>query len=227
MRTILSVGERLNLRIEMRRPPPDISINRLAVYLRFLEDYIKEKDSKSTINSQDLARFLDINPHQIRKDLSYFGKFGERGIGYHTEELKEKVSQILGLNKEWNLCLCGMGNLGSALFAYQGFRQIYLNIVAIFDNDPKKIGKDIQGVKIYSPKNIISVVKKLNIDIAIIAVPSTEAKGIANRLIHAGIRAILNFAPIKLNVPKHVKLRNVDLSRELVNLTYFLSSMSV
>ncbi len=208
------------------RQPPDISISRLAVYLRFLEEYKKDKGSKSTINSEELARHLDMNHHQIRKDLSYFGKFGERGLGYRIEELKEKISKILGLDRKWNLCLCGMGNLGSALFAYRGFKQMHLNIVAIFDNDAKKTGKCIQGVNVYDPKSIPGVARKLNIDIAIIAVPQTAAQEITNKLVKAGIRAILNFAPVKLNVPKSVKLRNVDLSTELIQLVYFLSSQA-
>lgn len=206
------------------KQPPQISISRLAIYLRFLEDYLKEKDAKSTINSEELARFLDINPHQIRKDLSYFGKFGERGIGYRIDELKEKITRILGLGKNWNVCLCGAGNLGLALIAYKGFRQMHLNIIAIFDNDHKKIGKTIEGIKVYSPKSILLIVKKLNIDIAIIAVPANAASRIVDKLIRAGIRAILNFAPVKLNVPRQVKMRNVDLSTEFINLTYFLSS---
>lgn len=207
----------------MRRPP-EISISRLAIYLRFLEDYIKEKGPRSTINSRELAYFLDINHHQIRKDLSYFGKFGERGVGYRTEELKEKINNILGLGRKWNLCLCGMGNLGSALLAYQGFRLMRLNIVAVFDNDKKKIGKLFQGVKVYSPESITAVVKRLNINIAIIAVPHMAAQKIADRLTRARIRAILNFAPVKLSVPADVKLRNVDLATELINLCYFLSA---
>jgi len=209
----------------MRRAP-EISISRLALYLRFLEDYIKEKGPQSTINSTELAQFLDINPHQIRKDLSYFGKFGERGVGYRTEELRDKIIRILGLRKKWNLCLCGAGNLGSALLAYRGFKQMRLDIVAIFDNNPEKIGKTVRGVKVYSPASISSVVERSNIDIAIIAVPLTSAQKIADNLIKAGIRAILNFAPVKLNVPRNVKLRNVDLSTELINLTYFLSSLA-
>ncbi|MGE5197409.1 MAG: redox-sensing transcriptional repressor Rex [Deltaproteobacteria bacterium] len=207
----------------MKRPP-DISITRLAIYLRFLEDYRKEKGDKSTINSEELAKCLDINPHQIRKDLSYFGKFGERGVGYRVGELKERIARILGLHKEWNLCLCGAGNLGTALCAYKGFRQINLHIVAIFDSDPKKIGTSIQGVKVYSPADINTLVRRMKIAIAIITVPQGSAQEIANKLIRAGIRAILNFAPVKLNTPKHVKLRNADLSTELINLTYFLSS---
>ncbi len=208
----------------MKRPP-DISISRLAIYLRFLEGYLKEKGQKSTINSGELARYLDMSPHQIRKDLSYFGKFGERGIGYHVGELKDNIAKILGLNEKWNICLCGAGNLGSALCAYRGFREINLNIVALFDNDSRKVGKYIDGIKVYSHKSITPVVKKLKIDMAIIAVPLESAQNIADRLVVAGVRAILNFAPLKLNVPKRIKLRNVDLSIELVNLTHFLSSL--
>lgn len=204
--------------------PPEISISRLAIYLRFLEDYIREKGPQSTINSQELSNFLDINPHQIRKDLSYFGKFGKQGMGYRAKELKDKINQILGLSKKWNLCLCGMGNLGKALFAYRGFRQMRLDIVAIFDSDSRKIGKVVQEVKIYSPQSIRAEVKRLGIDIAIIAVSAQAAQKIADGLVRAGIRAILNFAPVKLNVPRYVKLRNVDLSTELARLTYFLQN---
>jgi len=209
----------------MRRPP-QISISRLAVYLRFLEDYIKEKGPQATINSEALAKFLDINPHQIRKDLSYFGKFGERGVGYRVKELIDTISRILGLQRPWNLCLCGLGNLGSALLAYNGFRQMHLTIVAIFDNDPEKIGTKIRGVAVSSPRQIPGLVKKLNITIAIIAVPQAVAQGIADALLRAGVRAILNFAPVKLTMPPHVKLRNADFSAELVHLTHYLSSAS-
>jgi len=207
------------------KKPPSISINRLAVYLRFLDHYRQESESKSTISSEEFARSLDINPNQIRKDLSYFGKFGRQGIGYNIKELKDQISKILGLDKKWNLCLCGAGNLGAALSSYRGFREMNLNIVAIFDNDLAKVNKRIQGIKIYRPKEIKKVVKKLGIDIAIIAVSADAAQEIAERLVDSGIRAILNFAPVKINVPASVKLRNVDLSTELINLTYFLSSV--
>lgn len=207
----------------MKRPP-EISISRLAIYARFLDDYIKEKGPRAAINSKELAQFLDINPHQIRKDLSYFGKFGERGLGYRVGELRDKISRILGLRESWNLCLCGMGNLGTALLAYKGFRQMRLDIVAIFDNDPKKIGTRINGIVVSHPKRIKQLVKKLNIAIAIITVPQGAAQEIVGALVRAGVRAILNFAPVKLSVPRRVKLRNVDLATELVNLTHFLSS---
>lgn len=206
------------------KKPPEITISRLAMYLRFLEDYSKEKFSKQSINSSELAQLLDLNPHQIRKDLSYFGKFGERGLGYRVEDLKEKIKQILGLGKRWNLCICGAGNLGSALLAYKGFTKMHLNIVAAFDNDRRKIGRSVNGVEIFPAKNIPSVVKKMHIDMAIIAVPASAAQDMTQALISAGIRAILNFAPARLTVPPGVKLRQVDLSAELVSLSYFLSS---
>jgi redox-sensing transcriptional repressor len=203
--------------------PPEISVSRLAVYLRFLEDYSRQPGAKNTINSQDMAGFLDLNPHQIRKDFSYFGKFGERGVGYRIPELVAKMRRVLGLDRSWNLCLCGMGNLGSALFAYQGFREKNLNIVAVFDTNPAKVGKMIRGVMVYHPKKIREVVKRSKIEIAILAVPSPAAQEIANDLVSAGVRAVLNFAPLKLTLPKDVGLRNVDFSTDLSNLTHFLS----
>ncbi len=203
--------------------PPEISVSRLAVYLRFLEDYSRQPGAKNTINSQEMAKLLNLNPHQIRKDFSYFGKFGERGIGYRIPELVTKMRKVLGLDRSWNLCLCGMGNLGSALFAYQGFREKNLNIVAVFDTNPAKVGKLIRGVSIYHPDKIREIVKRLKIDIAILAVPSHAVQEIANELVAAGIRAVLNFAPLKPTLPRNVSLRNVDFSTDLSNLTYFLS----
>jgi len=208
------------------RKIPEISISRLALYLRFLQEYEKEKGAQSSINSSELARGLDMNPHQIRKDLSYFGKFGERGIGYRIDDLQKKINLILGLGRQWHLCICGIGNLGSALLAYRGFKQMRLNIVAAFDTNEKKIGHAIAGVRVFGIAQIPQKVKQLNLDMAIIAVPASAAQEITSILIRAGVRAILNFAPVKLNVPAHVKLRNVDLSSELVNLAYFLSSPS-
>lgn len=202
---------------------PEVSVARLSLYARFLEEYIKEKGPQATINSQELARFLDINPHQIRKDLSYFGRFGKRGLGYSANELVSKINRILGLERKWRLCLCGLGNLGSALFAYEGFRRMNLDIVAVFDSDPHKIGIKIGRIKVMHPRYISSQIKKMDIKIAIIAVPQEAAQEVANSLVKAGIEAILNFAPIRLIVPAHVKLRNVDLATELVTLTHFLS----
>lgn len=205
----------------MRKPSKD-TISRLSLYLRILQE-LSNAQGPSTISSEDLAKELKISPDQLRRDLWYFGQFGRRGVGYSIESLKNKISEILGLNKSWNICICGAGNLGSALFAYKGFKEQNLNIAACFDTDPKKIYKKKGAVTIYPLKDMKKVVKALKIEIAIIATPTNAAQGVLNTLVSCGIKAVLNFAPAKLMVPPEVKLRNVDLSTELFNLTYFLS----
>ncbi len=206
----------------MKRPP-DISISRLTLYARFLDEFVREKGAKATINSAELAQALDMNPHQIRKDLSYFGKFGARGVGYKAEELRAHICSILGLGRQWNLCLCGVGNLGTALCAYAGFRSLHLNIVAAFDSDPRKVGSTVQGIRVSALRDIRRLVRERRIDIALIAVPQEAAPRVTALFVRAGVRAILNFAPVKLTVPARVKLRTVDFSTELLNLTHFLS----
>lgn len=205
----------------MKKPSKD-TISRLALYLRTLQELSKTYMSP-TISSQDLARELNISPDSLRRDLWYFGQFGRRGVGYSIESLKNKLSQILGLHKSWNVCICGAGNLGSALLAYKGFKEQNLNIVACFDVDPKKVYKKKASVTCYPLADMKKIIKSLDIKIAIIATPQTAAPQALQRLISCDIKAILNFAPIKLTAPKSVKLRNVDLSTELFNLTYFLS----
>ncbi|MCU0666349.1 MAG: redox-sensing transcriptional repressor Rex [Candidatus Omnitrophica bacterium] len=206
------------------KKPPEISISRLSLYLRFLDDYLRQKGLNATISSEELAQQLDLNPHQIRKDLSYFGKFGSPGVGYRAQELKSRVSEILGLRRKWNLCICGSGNLGAALAAYEGFKKMNLHIVALFDNDPLKIGKKFQGIDVYSTKGMASVLAWLKVDIAIIAVPQEAAQALADKLADAGVKAILNFAPVSLSSSKEIKIRNMDVAAELLNLTYFLST---
>lgn len=205
----------------MRKPSRD-TISRLSLCLRILQELSKSRKS-NTISSGDLARELGISPDQLRRDLWYFGQFGRRGVGYSVESLKNKISEILGLNKSWKVCICGMGNLGSALLAYKGFKEQNLNIAACFDNDPKKSHKKKGNILIYPLEDMKKVIKSMNIEIAIIATPTAAAQGILERLVSCDIKAVLNFAPVKLIVPAGVKLRNVDLSTELFNLTYFLS----
>lgn len=205
----------------MRKPSRD-TISRLSLCLRILQELSKAQKS-NTISSGDLARELGISSDQLRRDLWYFGQFGRRGVGYSIESLKNKISEILGLNKNWRVCICGMGNLGSALLAYKGFKEQNLNISACFDNDPKKSHKKKGNILIYPLEDMKKVIKSMNIEIAIIATPTAAAQGILERLVSCDIKAVLNFAPVKLSVPPGVKLRNVDLSTELFNLTYFLS----
>ena len=206
----------------MKKPLKD-TISRLALYLRTLQELSKIRSS-DTISSQDLAKELNITPDQLRRDLWYFGQFGRRGVGYSVESLKNKLSQILGLDKSWNVCICGVGNLGSALLTYKGFKEQNLNIAAGFDVDPDKVNKKKSAVNIYPLKDMKKVIKAKGVQIAIIATPQFAAPMVMEKLISCGIRAILNFAPIKLTAPADVKLRNVDLSTELFNLTYFLST---
>ena len=205
----------------MKKPSKD-TISRLALYLRTLQELSKTRTA-TTISSQDLARELTISSDQLRRDLWYFGQFGRRGVGYSIDSLKNKLSQILGLNKSWNVCVCGAGNLGSALLTYKGFKEQNLTIVACFDVDPKKFDKKKGGVTIYPLGDMEKIVKSLTIEIAIIATPVNAAQAVMEQLTQCGIKAILNFAPITLAAPAAVKLRNVDLSTELFNLTYFLS----
>ncbi|HAH19482.1 MAG: redox-sensing transcriptional repressor Rex [Omnitrophica WOR_2 bacterium GWF2_43_52] len=205
----------------MKKPSKD-TISRLALYLRTLQELSKTRTT-TTISSQDLARELTISSDQLRRDLWYFGQFGRRGVGYSIDSLKNKLSQILGLNKSWNVCVCGAGNLGSALLTYKGFKEQNLTIVACFDVDPKKFDKKKGGVTIYPLEDMKKIVKSLTIEIAIIATPVNAAQAVMEQLTQCGIKAILNFAPITLAAPAAVKLRNVDLSTELFNLTYFLS----
>ncbi|MEK6564146.1 MAG: redox-sensing transcriptional repressor Rex [Candidatus Omnitrophota bacterium] len=205
----------------MKKPSRD-TISRMSLYLRALQELSKAQASP-TISSLGLSRELNISPDQLRRDLWYFGQFGRRGVGYSIESLKNKISEILGLNKRWNICICGMGNLGSALLAYKGFKEQNLNISACFDADPKKIYKKKGGITIYPLEDMKNIIRSSRIEIAIIAAPVTAAQTIVDRLVSCDIKAILNFAPVKLIVSPKVKLRNVDLSTELFNLTYFLS----
>jgi redox-sensing transcriptional repressor len=205
----------------MKKPSKE-TVSRLALYLRTLQE-LSRAHTGPTISSQDLANELNISPDSLRRDLWYFGQFGRRGVGYSIESLRNKLNQILGLNRSWNVCICGTGNLGSALLAYRGFKEQNLNIVACFDVDPKKVNKKKSGVTCYPLSDMKKTIKFLNVQIAIIATPQSVALSVMNMLISCGIKAILNFAPIKLTAPKGVKLRNVDLSTELFNLTHFLT----
>ena len=205
----------------MKKPSRD-TISRMSLYLRALQ-VLSQTQASPTISSLGLSRELNISPDQLRRDLWYFGQFGRRGVGYSVESLKKKLSQILGLNKSWNVCICGVGNLGSALLTYKGFKEQKLNIAAGFDVDPNKVNKKKSGIDIYPLQDMKKVIKTKAVKIAIITTPYFAAPAIMQKLISCGIRAILNFAPIKLTAPAQVKLRNVDLSTELFNLTHFLS----
>lgn len=200
---------------------PETTITRLSSYLRVLDE-LEGKGFDNTASYQ-LAEELDINDSQVRKDLTYFGQFGKPGMGYETTKLKKEIQKILGLTKKWKVALVGVGNLGSALLAYKGFKRQGFYIVAVFDNDPKKIGRKKAGVIVESIVRLKQIIQKERIKMGIITVSAPSAQDVANLLVKARIRAILNFAPARISVPKQVRLNNVDLSLSLENLSFFLS----
>ncbi|RNC29950.1 MAG: Redox-sensing transcriptional repressor Rex [Candidatus Dichloromethanomonas elyunquensis] len=201
---------------------PEATIMRLSVYSR----YLTEIDRKGiiTISSGDIAEGVGVSPAQVRKDLAYFGEFGIRGVGYNVKDLHRNVLRILGLSNEWSMCLVGLGNLGLALSTYKGFKDRGFAITSIFDNDPQKIGMLIDGVEVMSVDQIEEVVSQRQTQIGAITVPAASAQVIADMLVRCGIKAILNFAPVVLNVPPEVELRNVDLSVNLEVLTFNLGA---
>ena len=203
-----------------RRNIPEPTIARLPRYLRSFAEFGQKK--QEVISSKELAGASGINPAQVRKDLAYFGQFGQRGVGYDVKTLDQKMREILGLQKAWRIALVGCGNLGTALLQYGGFAKAGFRIEAAFDVDPSKVGWELEGVKIWATPAIRQVVREKKIEIGIIAVPASQAQRVADDLVDAGIRAIVNFAPCVLAVPKSVLVRGVDLASELEHLTYFL-----
>lgn len=201
---------------------PEATIIRLSVYSR----YLSQVDQKGvvTISSGEIAEGVGVSPAQVRKDLAYFGEFGTRGVGYNVKDLHRHIMKILGLNSEWPTIVVGAGNLGTALCMYRGFRERGFQIVAVFDNDPAKIGEIINEVTVYGLDKLAEIVEKEDVKIGIIAVPADYAQEVANQLVDAGVNAILNFAPKVINVPDGVELRNVDLTVNLEILTFNLGT---
>ncbi len=199
----------------------DSTISRLSTYYRTLSRLIEQK--VDTVSSDQIAEINNITSAQVRKDLSFFGSFGKRGLGYNTRDLKEEIAKILGLKKKWNVALVGIGNIGRALIDYGEFKKQGFIIRALFDNDPQKVGKEIGGLKINDINNVCQVVKKENIEIAIIAVPAKFAQSVVDTLVKCGIKAFLNFAPVTIKVPSDVMVKNENMSIELEALSYFLT----
>ncbi len=201
---------------------PKTTINRLSLYLKC---FIELSESKiNFISSSELANFIGLNPAQVRKDLSYFGKFGRRGLGYNVEILRHKISEILGTQKLWKVAIIGIGNLGRALLTYAGFKDRGFKIVAGFDNAPDKIGWEIDGIKIYSIEELEKIIKKEKIELIILTTPKSAVQEIINRLKNINVKGILNFAGKYLLADEKLKIRNVDISLELEQLTFFISN---
>lgn len=200
----------------------ELTTNRLSVYLRCLNEL--NAAGVETISSQALAEQFNLNSAQIRKDLAYFGEFGVRGVGYYVKELRDHIRQILGLTTEHRIAVIGAGNLGLALANYQGFNVNSFRIVALFDSDPEKAGSISRtGLPIYDIAQLPEIIKRESIDIMVIAVPASAAEDVFEQVMDAGIKAVLNFAPVLLNARPGVRVRSVDMSISLESLSYFLA----
>lgn len=200
---------------------PDIVIGRLPIYLRALT-YLLEKGQEFT-SSQELGQILGIGSAQIRKDLSHFGEFGKQGTGYEISYLREQISKILHVDRDWSIVLVGFGDLGQAIAHYGGFAAQGFHIKAVFDSDPPKIGQKVNDIEVQDVQKVGEVIAKLKIKMAIIAVPASAAQEVANKLIEAGVRAILSYAPITLNVPDYVRVQYIDPVMHLQKMTYYLA----
>jgi redox-sensing transcriptional repressor len=206
--------------VDQLRPEliPNPAVRRLSLYLRQLEAF--KRKERRTISSKQLGESLGLTDAQVRKDLAYFGQFGHPGIGYRVEDLIGQVRRILGTDKTWNVLLVGAGNLGRALMAYRGFTAKGFNLMAVFDNDPSKVGKKSGIFTIQPLSELEDTVRKHGIKLAMMTVPADVAQDVANQLIAAGIRGLLNFAPVSLQLPPEIALNAVDLAVSLEQLSF-------
>ena len=195
-------------------------VRRLPIYLQVLNEMLNRE--VQTISSQDLGVKLDLNPAQIRKDLAYFGEFGRKGVGYDVVYLIEKIRQILKVDQTIKVALVGAGNLGHALCNYNKYSKDNMQITAVFDIHPSKIGTSINNLKVLPMSELAQTVAEQKIRIGIITVPAFEAQNVANQFVDAGVEGILNFAPTILRVPDEVRIQNADFTKELLSLAYYL-----
>jgi len=200
----------------------DSTVRRLSLYLRFLEESTNR--GLVTISSDELARRGGTTSAQVRKDLSFFGSFGKRGLGYSVPELTESLREILGLRRDWQVIIVGAGKIGTALAQYRGFRQRGFRVTAVYDRDPKKIGTRWDALTVRDMADIERDIQKEHPDIAVLTTPAEEAQVVVDRLVSAGVRALLNFAPIQLQVPPDVTLKNVNMAMELEGLSFALTN---
>jgi redox-sensing transcriptional repressor len=199
---------------------PDIIIGRLPVYLRALQQ-LSEKGIQTT-SSQELGEIIGISAAQIRKDISQFGEFGKQGTGYSIAFLIERLRDILKVDRGWEVVIVGMGDIGHALARYNGFANRGFHISMVFDNDPKKVGQKAGDYEILDTALLAEKLKQNKIKIAMLTVPATAAQATADQLVKAGIKAILNYAPISLNVPPNVHVQYIDPVTHLQRMTYYL-----
>jgi len=218
MRNLPTDRTRSGARVRVR-PIPEATVARLPVYLRVLQEL--QSQQIQTVSSERLAEAAGVNPPKVRKDLSYLGSYGTRGVGYDVEYLIYQISRELGLTQDWPVALVGMGNLGQALSGYKGFPERGFRIAAAFDKDTERVGEQVGNLRIEHIDDLERSLKEKGIAIAIIATPAAAAQETAERLVAAGVRSILNFAPTVLTVPDRIHLRQVDLSVELQILAFY------
>jgi redox-sensing transcriptional repressor len=198
------------------------TVRRLSIYLRFLEEF--EERGLSTVSSEELARRGGTTSAQVRKDLSFFGSFGKRGLGYSVPELSAALREILGLKKEWRVVIIGAGKIGAALAQYRGFRQRGFNILAVYDTNTEKIGRTLEGIEIRAMDRLESDVAGERPEIAVIAIPGEGAQEVLDRIVRMGIKAVLNFAPVQLHAPADVTVKAVNMAMELEGLSFALTN---
>jgi redox-sensing transcriptional repressor len=199
----------------------DSTVRRLSSYLRALDDFSFE--GQPLISSRDLALLTGVTSAQVRKDLSYLGSLGQRGLGYMVEPLRKEIRAVLGLSRHWLLALVGAGNIGTALVSYEEFNQQGFKIVAVFDNSPDRIGHRLGGHMIEPVDRFPEVCNELSVEIGVIATPAQDAQAVADVMVTAGLRAVLSFAPRELHLPEHVMLRAVNMTHELESLSFMLN----
>ncbi len=201
---------------------PRATLLRLATYLQVLEHMHKE--GVQIVASGPLAKACEVNASQVRKDLTYFGEFGVRGVGYYVNYLVDAIKACLHVNRIWHACIVGVGNMGRALIQHQDFRSRGFQLVAAFDCDPFKIGENIYGLEVYCTKTLPEKIKEHNIEIAIIATPPERTQRVADQLIDAGIKGILNFSAMRIVTPDHVHVEYVDFFHQIYALTFNISN---
>ena len=205
--------------MKKKKMVPAVTITRLPVYLRYLNELARK--GIPVISSHDLAELAGGNGPQLRKDLSFLGELGTRGVGYDVKELAHQISKFMGLDREQSVVIIGAGKLGTALLRYKGFAEKGFKIRAILDTDLQKVGKKIDDLLINDVENLERVIKEEKIEICIITTPASEAQKVADRVVSCGISAILNFAPVSLKVSDEVVVRQIDLSVELQILSFY------
>jgi redox-sensing transcriptional repressor len=199
---------------------PEVVVNRLPTYARALAELAD--DGESVVSSQALGERLDVTPAQIRKDLSYFGRFGKQGRGYNVHSLLSKLQEILGLDRQWRVCVVGIGRLGQAIAEYGGFEPQGFQIVAAFDSDPGKVGSKLGKTTVSHTDDLDSYLRQNHVDIGVVAVPAHAAQSVTDRLVNGGIRAILNYAPMTPHVPKDVTIRHIDPVLAMQSMTFYI-----